>query len=319
MADSKSPFSPPTNFQEKIAGYRRIDISGSFGECQANARIYAHIVASTNQSGPSVIYDEQEFSSRKMSLERTMEFSPGLSKPFKITLKIQVDAISVVQTQLGPFFLKSRNDGSLEVVPPEVTSALNRTIYRLPWNFQFSGGCKLSGPWGEKDYPFSIPRSFLGSSEIPMWRLSVAKLPEKLSLCGLQQMHWHSAFVPRMIDDVVGGIPIAVYTGGEVWQFGYGEKPIGVLTDTFKNPAHRSGTPNLSDQLLPLRGKAKTVADYITTHPGKLGNLIAEECGVNFEYFRKMFGQKLRPRGFTNAQDGEGYFPPAQKDDVPRL
>jgi hypothetical protein len=63
----------------------------------------------------------------------------------------------------------------------------------------------------------------------------------------------------------------------------------------------------------PLRGKAKTIAEYIQKWPGKLGDVIAADCGVTPSHFRRIFSQKLRLYGFQNAGDGEGYFPPDDK------
>ncbi|MGD0767450.1 MAG: hypothetical protein ABSB42_04420 [Tepidisphaeraceae bacterium] len=65
-----------------------------------------------------------------------------------------------------------------------------------------------------------------------------------------------------------------------------------------------------AQSLKPLRGTAKKIAQYIIKYPGKLGDIIALDCGVTPEHFRRVFREKLRPAGFTNYGDGEGYFPP---------
>jgi|SRR5579872_748426 len=61
----------------------------------------------------------------------------------------------------------------------------------------------------------------------------------------------------------------------------------------------------------PLGGKARKIAEYITKHPGKIGDVIAEDCGISNGHFHRLFREKLRPAGFINRHDGEGYFPPS--------
>ena len=58
----------------------------------------------------------------------------------------------------------------------------------------------------------------------------------------------------------------------------------------------------------PLTGKAKEAADLITESPGLKGDDIARRLGYEHgESFRRLFIEKLKPRGFHND---DGYRPP---------
>ena len=59
-----------------------------------------------------------------------------------------------------------------------------------------------------------------------------------------------------------------------------------------------------------LRDSAKACADFIRKNPGQKGQVIANAIGIDFDYFRGMFGRKLRPLGFYNDEDEKGYYPP---------
>jgi hypothetical protein len=319
----------PIAFRDTVSGCRSIDIQGSFGDFHVNSEMTASVSASADQFTPSITYDKQEFSAKRSSFEKTALFSAGLNKPFEITLKVDVDAISVSQSEIGPFALKSHNDGTKEIVRPQET-ALNRTIYQPPWVFDFTGCCVLIGPWGEKKYSFSIPRDFYTGNPNPNWRLDVSDFPPKIRLSGRQQLQWTSSYHPRLVEDIVDGVPIAVYTGGEAWLFNYPKPVPGTLTDGFNKivesrpapsgpkarnaPKKKSGRHSLRKKIVlpPLRGKAKEIADYIDKRPGKLGQCIADDCHVHSGHFRRVYLEKLRPRGYSNARDGEGYFPPPQ-------
>jgi hypothetical protein len=61
---------------------------------------------------------------------------------------------------------------------------------------------------------------------------------------------------------------------------------------------------------IPLRGRAKQIADYIRRNPGKPGELIAHDCKVSYDHFRRVYRRKLKSLGFNNARDGTGYFAP---------
>jgi len=71
-------------------------------------------------------------------------------------------------------------------------------------------------------------------------------------------------------------------------------------------------TPQASP-LANLRPTAKSIADYITAHPGSTEKEIANGCGLGFGdgSVRKTISKDLRPIGFTNRRGGAGYFPPS--------
>ena len=58
----------------------------------------------------------------------------------------------------------------------------------------------------------------------------------------------------------------------------------------------------------PLTGRARDAANHITQHPGETGDTIARAIKVQPPSFRRIFCDKLRPRGYYNV--GSGYFPP---------
>jgi hypothetical protein len=86
------------------------------------------------------------------------------------------------------------------------------------------------------------------------------------------------------------------------------------IPSTPKNPKRKKSAAAKKTRamihLKPLRGTAKKIADYITKSPGKLGAVIAEDCDTSYGNFRRIFSKKLRPLGFYNERDGEGYYPP---------
>lgn len=65
---------------------------------------------------------------------------------------------------------------------------------------------------------------------------------------------------------------------------------------------------SIDDQQPPLGDTAQAAADYIRQHPGDIGDNIAKAINCTPEHFRRIFGKKLRPRGFFN--NGDGYHPP---------
>ena len=69
---------------------------------------------------------------------------------------------------------------------------------------------------------------------------------------------------------------------------------------------HKDATPAHST-LPELKYAAKKCAAYIDRHPGEIGETIARECKINFDYFRGKIVPKLYEHGYYN--DG-GYFPP---------
>lgn len=60
---------------------------------------------------------------------------------------------------------------------------------------------------------------------------------------------------------------------------------------------------------VPLHDTAQRAAEYIQAHPGSHGKQIAKACGdITPAHFRRLFREKLRPRGYWNASPG--YYPP---------
>src|SRR5580704_7264180 len=98
MVESGTPPADPIKFQDIVSGCRSIDIRSSFGDFWANSEMIASVSASANQIPPSITYDKQEFSAKQSSFEKTALFSAGLNKPFEITLKMDIDAISISQS-----------------------------------------------------------------------------------------------------------------------------------------------------------------------------------------------------------------------------
>jgi hypothetical protein len=65
----------------------------------------------------------------------------------------------------------------------------------------------------------------------------------------------------------------------------------------------------VSAPLPPLDGTAEKAAAYIDAHPGRFGKQIASGIDTPDEYFRQIFIEQLKPRGYHNVP-GKGYFGP---------
>ncbi len=92
-------------FLGKVQGVRRVSIAGSLGnEFLISAHpIAAKIEAVVSREGPRLTYQQQNFSSTSYLYECNRVFSPDLGRKIAVLLRLNIDAISTQQHDLGSY------------------------------------------------------------------------------------------------------------------------------------------------------------------------------------------------------------------------